>query len=297
MGDIMKDYLVKSLAFDNQVRIYACQTTNLVSEAQQRHDLYKTAAAALGRTMTAGAMMGSMLKGKERIAISIEGGGPIGKVIVNSNAYGEVSGTVSNPHVDIELNEHGKLDVRGAVGTEGFLKVTKDLGLKDLFTGSVPIVSGEIAEDFTYYFAASEQTPSAVSVGVLVNPDDNNVLSSGGFIIQMMPGATDETIDYLEKKISNFPHISRFLAIENSPEDIIKELCGEHEYEILETKDLKFNCDCSKERFRNGLVTLGTEDIETLIEEDNGAETICHFCNEKYYFTKEELEEIVSEGE
>lgn len=175
----MKDYLVKALAYEGQVRAYAVDTTETINEAQRRHYTWPTASAAMGRAMTAGVMMGAMLKGEEKITIKIEGGGPIGAILVDANSKGKVRGYVTNPQTHFDLNEHGKLDVRRAVGTEGMLTVVKDLGLREHFTGQTPIVSGELGEDFTYYFVASEQVPSSVGVGVLVNPD-NSILAAGG---------------------------------------------------------------------------------------------------------------------
>src|SRR5699024_9360456 len=193
--------------YDGYVRAYAVVTTHTIQEAQRRQDTWATTTAALGRTITITAMMGAMLKGEDSLTVKIEGNGPIHAIIGDGNAKGEVRGYVTNPHVDFSTDEKGKLDVRRAVGEEGNLSVVKDLGLKEYFTGQVPIVSGEISEDFTYYFATSEQVPSAVGAGVLVNPD-HSVRAAGGFIIQLMPGASDELIDQLESKINTFPAIS-----------------------------------------------------------------------------------------
>src|SRR5699024_1129337 len=199
----MKDYLVKATAFDNHIRAYATVTTNTVEEARERQDSWATTTAALGRTITITAMMGAMLKGEDTITTKVEGGGPIGAIVADANAKGDVRGYVSNPQVDFDSNEQGKLDVRRAVGTSGFLSVVKDLGLSEYFTGPVPIVSGEISEYFTYYYATTEQVPSAIGAGVLVNPY-HSVLAAGGFIIQGMPGASYEVIDQLEKRIESF---------------------------------------------------------------------------------------------
>ena len=197
----MNDYLVKALAFEGTIRAYAVRSTETVAEVQRRHAMWPTATAALGTSMTAAVMMGAMVKGEDKLTIKIEGNGPIGSMIIDANAHGEVRGYATNPQTHFDLNEQGKLDVRRAVGTEGMLTIVKDLGLRDFFTGQVPIVSGEIAEDFTEYFVVSEQVPSAVGLGVLVNPD-NTVKAAGGFIIQVMPGATDETISKLEERIA-----------------------------------------------------------------------------------------------
>lgn len=292
----MNDYLVKALGYKGQVRAYAIRSTETVSEAQRRHDTWATASAALGRTITASAMMGSMLKGDSRITVKIDSDGPLGLILVDANTTGSVRGYVANPHVDFETNEQGKLDVKRAVGTNGTLTVVKDLGLREKFSGQVPLVSGEIGEDFTYYFAISEQVPSAVGVGVLVNPD-HTILASGGFILQMLPGATDQTITEIENHLKTIKPISTLIKEGLTPEEILMTLLGENNVEILETVPVKFDCTCSKERFGNALISLGKKELQEMIEEDGQAEAQCHFCNEKYIFTKEELEEFIREAE
>lgn len=288
----MKDYLVKATIYDGMVRAYATTTTNTVAEAQRRLDTWATASAALGRTLTITAMMGAMLKGEDSITAKVEGSGPLGAIVADGNAKGEVRGYVTNPHVDFELNQQGKLDVSRAVGREGNVTVVKDLGLKDYFTGQVPIVSGEISEDFTYYYATSEQTPSAVGAGVLINPD-HTVLAAGGFIVQLMPGAGEEIIERLEKQISDFPAISTLIEQGNSPEQILERLFGKEEVNFLETMPVQFQCKCSRERVEQSIIGLGKEEIRSMIDEDEGAEANCHFCNEKYEFTKAELESLL----
>ncbi|WP_138419974.1 Hsp33 family molecular chaperone HslO [Aquibacillus sediminis] len=289
----MEDYLIKATAFKGTVRAYAVQSTNTVEEARRRQDTWATASAALGRTITITAMMGAMLKGKDNLTVKLEGNGPIGAVVADGNAKGEVRGYISNPHVDFDLNEKGKLDVARAVGTQGNLSVVKDLGLKDHFTGQVPIVSGEVSEDFTYYFATSEQVPSAVGAGVLVNPD-HTILASGGFILQVMPGAQDDTIDQIEKRIGSIPPISRLIKEGNSPEEILTKLLGE-DVKIHDKMPVQFSCRCSKERIEQAIKGLGNEEIDKMIEEDHGAEATCHFCNEIYSFNEDELQELKSE--
>lgn len=291
----MKDYLIKALAFDGQVRAYAVNSTETVGEAQRRHYTWPTASAALGRSMTAGVMMGAMLKGDNKLTIKINGGGPIGGIIVDSNAKGEVRGYVHHPQTHFDLNEHGKLDVRRAVGTDGMLMVVKDIGMRDHFTGQVPIVSGELGEDFTYYFASSEQVPSAVGVGVLVNPD-NSILAAGGFIIQLMPGTDESTITKIENSIQSIPPVSKLIEKGLSPEELLFEILGKENVKILETMPVSFQCTCSKERFGNAIISLGTEEIEQMIEEDGKAEAHCHFCNEKYLFSVEELEDLKNQA-
>lgn len=287
----MSDYLIKALAYDNQIRAYAIDSTQLVSEAQRRHNTWPTASAALGRALTAAAMMGATLKGDDKVTVKIEGGGPIGVIIVDANARGETRGYVTNPHVHFELNEHGKLDVRRAVGTNGYLSVVKDLGLREMFTGQVPIVSGELGEDFTYYYAVSEQIPSSVGVGVLVNPD-NSILAAGGFMIQVMPGTSDETITLLEQRLKEIAPISKMIQQGLTPEQILEEILGENQVKVLEKMPVSFRCNCSYERFERALASLGKEEIRAMIDEDGQAETVCHFCNETYLFDKQALERL-----
>lgn len=286
----MKDYLVKATGFDGKVRAYAINSTEMVKEAQERHDTWATASAALGRTMTITTMMGAMLKGDDSITVKVEGNGPAGAIIADGNARGEIRGYVKNPHVDFDLNRYGKLDVARAVGNEGTVSVTKDVGLKDFFTGEVPIISGEISEDFTYYFANSEQIPSAVAAGVLVNPD-HTIKAAGGFIVQVMPGTDEDMITRLEEQIQSFPAISSLIQEGKTPQQVLDILFGE-EVKILETLPVEFQCKCSKERVARAIVGLGKEEIQEMIDEDHGAEATCHFCNQKYQFTEAELESL-----
>lgn len=288
----MSDYLVKALAFDGNIRAFAVRTTEMIGEAQRRQSTWPVASAALGRTMTAATMMASMLKGeKNKITIKIEGKGPIGAIIIDANAQGGTRGYVSNPHVHFELNKSGKLDVARAVGKDGFLYVVKDLGLRDNFTGQVPLVSGEIGDDFTYYFAASEQIPSAVGVGVLVNPD-NTILASGGFILQVMPGADDETISLIEEKVKSVAPISKLIEKGLTPEEILYELLGQENVKIIDKVSVSFQCQCSREKLTDALISLGKDELQSIIEEEGKAEAQCHFCSETYLFNKEELEQL-----
>lgn len=290
----MSDYLVRALAFEGSVRAFAARTTDTVGEGQKRHGTWPTASAALGRSMTAALIMGAMLKGEDKITVKVEGNGPIGPMIIDSNAKGEVRGYVTNPQTHFELNEHGKLDVRRAVGTEGMLTIVKDLGMRDFFTGQVPIVSGEIGEDFTYYFAVSEQVPSSVGLGVLVNPD-NSILAAGGFIIQLMPGTDDETITVIEEHLSNMEPVSKLIERGLTPEEILFEILGKDNVQILDSTPVSFECNCSKERFGNAIITLGEKEIREMIAEDGGAEAHCHFCMEKYNYSVDELESFINE--
>jgi molecular chaperone Hsp33 len=288
----MGDYLIKATGFNGNIRAYAIQSTELVEEARRRHDTYATASAALGRTLTISAIMGTMLKGQDKLTVKVEGDGPVGPIIVDSNAKGEVRGYITNPHVDFELNSLGKLDVSRAVGTVGTLSVAKDLGLKDMFTGQVPLVSGEIGDDFTYYFANSEQVPSAVGAGVLVNPD-HTILAAGGFILQVLPGASDEIISQLEGRISSIAPISTLIREGNTPEQILEKLIGEENLHLLESMPVSFTCQCSRERIQHAITSLGNDEIQAMIDEDHGAKANCHFCNETYTFSEEELRELL----
>lgn len=289
-----QDYLVRALAFEGTIRAYAVCSTDTVGEVQRRHHMWPTATAALGRTMSATVMMGAMLKGNDRLTVKIQGDGPLGPIVVDADAKGGVRGYATNPQTHIPLNPQGKLDVRGVVGTDGMLTVVKDIGMKDYFSGQVPIISGEIAEDFTQYFVVSEQVPSAVALGVLVNPD-NTVKAAGGFIIQVMPGATDETITALEEKLANITPISKLIDQGLTPEEILAEVLGEGNVEIIDKLPISFDCDCSKERFGNAIKGLGKDEIQAMIDEDGEAEAQCHFCLEKYHYSKEELEGFINE--
>jgi molecular chaperone Hsp33 len=290
----MEDYLVRALGFNGKVRAFAVNTTATISEVQRRHNTWPVVSAALGRSMTAAVMMGAMLKGNDKITVKIEGNGPIGPIIVDADANGDVRGYASNPFVHFDLNEQGKLDVRAGVGNEGTLTIVKDLGMRDMFSGQTPIVSGEIAEDFTYYFAISEQVPSSVGLGVLVNPD-NTIKAAGGFILQLMPGCDDETIDALEKQLATIEPVSKMIEKGYTPEQLLEAVLGDNDIQILSSLPVKFQCQCSKERFSAAILGLGATEIQAMIEEDGKAEAECHFCLEKYEFTKEELEGLIDE--
>jgi molecular chaperone Hsp33 len=290
----MGDYLVKATAFEGKVRAYSLVATDMVNEAVRRQGTWPTASAALGRAMMASTMMAMMLKGDSKLTVKIEGQGPIGAIIIDANTKGETRGYVTNPETHFDLNSQGKLDVARAVGTNGFLSVIKDLGLKENFTGSVPLVSGELGEDFTYYFASSEQTPSSVGVGVLVNPD-HSILAAGGFIIQLMPGADDTVIEEIEKRLSTIPPISKLVEAGMPPEEMLQALLGDDNVKFLNKQPVRFACRCSKERIESAIISLGKAEIQAMIEEDGGAETTCSFCNEKYTFTKEELEGLLEQ--
>ncbi len=292
----MTDSLIKALAYNDEIRVYVVDATNMVEEARQLHDSWSTATAALGRTMIGTTLLGATLKNKQdKLTVRIHGDGPIGYIIADSNMYGEVKAYIDNPHVALELNDEGKLDVKGAVGTTGELSVSKDLGLKQPFTGQVPLISGELGEDFTYYMAVSEQTPSAFGLSVLVNPDES-IRVAAGFMIQVLPDASEETIVALEQTLQNIPQVSDFMDKNHDLEALLTELLGADNYKVLEEMSVTFKCDCSKERFADAIVTLGKEEIQQMITEDGGAEAVCHFCRSKYQYSVEELEELQKEA-
>ncbi|NEU28371.1 Hsp33 family molecular chaperone HslO [Paenibacillus polymyxa] len=288
-----QDRLIRGTAMDGRVRAFAVRTTQLVEELRRRHDTYPTATAALGRTLTAGAIMGSMLKGKERLTIQVKGDGPIGQIVVDANAVGEVRGYVTEPHVHLPSNSMGKLDVAGAVGTEGFIHIIKDLGLKEPYRGSIPIISGELGEDFTYYFAKSEQTPSAVGLGVLVDTD-NSVIVAGGFIIQLLPGLSDDEITAIENAVGSIPPVTALLDQGLELEEMLRWMLPD--VRVLDEMDIHFQCECSRERVEKTLISLGESELKQLIEEEGQAEVVCHFCNEAYQFNKDELQNLLDQA-
>ena len=289
----MKDQLLKALVLDNKVRLYIARTTDIVQEARNRFDLHSCATAALGRTLSVGSLMGSMLKSEqEMLSITINGHGPIGTIMVDAYHDGHVRGFCSNPHVEDVYHENGKLNVGAVVGTDGTLTVTKDLHMQDNFVGTVQLQSGEIGEDFAYYFTLSEQTPTAVSVGVLVTPE-GHVVSAGAMIIQMLPDATETEIAYCEHILSGLKPMSTLIYEyeDASLEQLAKDLFEDPN--ILMIQDICFSCPCSKQRMESALSTLKTEDLEDLAKKDEGCEITCNFCNERYHFSKEELESIL----
>ncbi|MFJ5768767.1 Hsp33 family molecular chaperone HslO [Psychrobacillus sp. NPDC093180] len=290
----MNDYIVKAIALQDQVRAYAIRSTNTVSEAQRRHDTLPTSSVALGRSMTAGAILGAMMKGDEKLTIKIDGGGPIGTILVDANAKGEVRGYVSYPRTHFEVTESGNLDVKRAVGTNGTLSVSKDVGLNQPFVGQVAIETGEIGDDFTSYIMNSEQTPSSVGVGVLVN-EDNTIEAAGGFIIQLLPGTSEDTIRYIENRLLQIPSISIMVKEGLTPEKILEEVLGAENVSILETMPIQFQCQCSRDRIARAIISLGQQEIQDMIVEDGKAEAQCHFCNEYYLFTKTDLEQLLEE--
>ena len=284
----MSDKLVKAIT--KGVRVYAAVTTDLVNEAVRRHDCYPVAAAALGRTMTGALLMAANLKNKEAITINIRGNGPLANITADAVPEGFVRGYVANPHVELPLNDKAKLDVGGAVG-QGLVTVTRFTGLGEPMRGSSEIITGEIAEDLTNYLYVSEQTPSSIGLGVLVDKDFS-VKAAGGFMIQPMPDADEEIISHLEENIKKLRPVTEMIEDGKGPKEIIEEIMPGFNMEFLTTTDLGFKCQCSKERLEDVLLNLNRDDLVSLIE-DGQAEVCCHFCGEKYHFGKAELEHIL----
>lgn len=292
----MNDYLIRGASVDESVRFFACITTNMVEEARKIHNCYPVAAAALGRMLTAGSMLGVMLKSeKDTLTAQINGKGPLGSIVVVSDNSGNTRGYIGNPQVETMIKENGRLDVGGAVGVDGVLTVIKDLGLKEPYVGTVPIVTGEIGDDFSAYFASSEQTPTAVGLGVYVETD-GKVSASGGFIIQLMPEADEKTITKLEERLASVKSITDMIYSGLDAEGIIKDVLGDIEFKVYETRNIKYECTCSKERFEKALISIGQKDLEEIINEQGHAELVCHFCNEKYHFDRNELVELLEKA-
>lgn len=290
----MNSYILRGHAKDYSVRIFAADTKSLVEKTRTTHGSSPVATAALGRTLTAGSMMGTMMKGeKDKLTITLRGKGPIGNVVVVGNSKGIVKGYVSNPQIDLPLRPDGKLDVGGAIGTEGEIVVVKDLGMKEPYIGKYELVTGEVADDLTAYFAYSEQQPSAVALGVLIDTDCS-VKAAGGFIVQIMPEANEDTISKLERNLNKIPSLSFMLGDGMTIDQIVEILMAEIPYEISDKIPVDFVCDCHRERIEQVLISLGKEELVRLRdEEDEKVEVVCHFCNEKYNFERHHLDEII----
>ena len=291
----MGDYIVRATAADNQIRAFAATTKELVEKARAAHDTSPVATAALGRLLTGGVMRGVMMKGeKDLLTLQVKGDGPIGGITVTADSQGHVKGYVENPDVLLPANALGKLDVGGAVGN-GMLRVIKDMGLKEPYVGQVALETGELGDDLTYYFATSEQVPSSVGLGVLMEKD-NTVKQAGGFIIQLMPFTDEKVIEALEKKISEVQSVTSMLNLGMTPEDILNELLGEFHPEISEKIPAEFHCDCSKKRVEKVLISLGKKELTSIINDGKPVELKCHFCNSGYTFTTEELKDILKKS-
>ena len=291
----MEDYILRATAADGRIRAFAATSRNTVQKAREIHNTSPVVSAALGRLLTAAAIMGAMLKSpKDLITIQITGDGPISGIIATSDSSPNVKGYAVNPDIEMPLRADGKLNVGGAIGS-GNLRIIKDIGLKEPYSGSIGLVSGEIAEDLTYYFAKSEQVPSSVGLGVLVDTD-TSIKQSGGFIIQLMPDIDDETVDRLEKKLLTIPYITDMLNSGFTPEMMLNEILGDFGVEILDKLPMDYRCSCSKERVGQALISLGKKELSKIIEEDKKAEVTCHFCNKVYNFTEDELKQLLIES-
>ena len=288
----MNDYIVRAVAADSQIRAFAAVTTETVETARKDHNTSPVATAALGRLLTGGAMMGVMMKGENDIlTLQIKGDGPINGITVTADSRGRVKGYAGNPEVLIPANSKGKLDVSGAVGN-GILNVIKDMGLKEPYSGQVVLQTGEIAEDLTYYFAVSEQVPSAVGLGVLMNKD-NTVRQAGGFIVQVMPFAEETTIAKLEQNVQKIQSVTTLLEQGHTPESLLEQVLEGFDIEINDTIPTEFYCNCDKNRVEKALISIGRKELNELIQEGKEVELNCHFCNTNYVFSVEELKEIL----
>lgn len=287
----MTDYIVRGTAADSQIRVFAATTREIVENARAYHNTSPVATAALGRLLSAGAMMGSMLKNDtDMMTLKVNGDGPLGAITVTADSHANVKGYVNNPDVMLPP-KNGKLDVGGAVGI-GLLQVIKDMGLKEPYVGQTILVTSEIAEDLTYYFANSEQVPSSVGLGVLMN-HDNTVRCAGGFIIQLMPFADEKTISRLEENLKNVTSVTALFDKGYTPEQLLEELLGDLGLEITDTIPIKFYCNCSKERVEKAVASIGKKEVQGMIDEGKDIEVKCHFCNSAYNYTVEELREIL----
>ncbi len=288
--------LVRSISQSGGVLCAAIDSTDIAAKAEQIHETSATVTAAFGRLLTAASLMGVMLKSEENsITVRLQGGGPAGLLIAVTDGLGNVRGDVENPIVEIPLNGLGKLDVAGAVGREGTLSVVKDLGMRDPYVGQVPIVSGEIAEDITHYYAVSEQTPTVCALGVLVNPD-LTVKAAGGFLIQLLPGASDADIDLLEQNVQKLPSVTQMISQGATAEDICRRCLDGFEPQILDTTHPEYRCNCSRERVERALISIGKQDLQQLMEEEEHIEVDCHFCKKKYRFEKEDIRRLLEKA-
>ena len=292
----MTNNLVRMISTDGQLTCMATDSTELVRKAHAIHGTSNVCSAALGRLLTGASLMGASLKGEDNsVTLRLNGDGPAGAVIAVSDWKGNVRGYIANPDVSIPKNDLGKLDVKGAVGTAGTLTVMKDLGLKEPYIGQVPIVSGEIAEDLTNYFAVSEQIPSVCALGVLCAPETQDIITAGGFLIQLLPTATEDTIDKIEAGLQNLKPVTTMLVEGMSPEEICRAALPEFPLEVLDTQSTDYRCNCSKERVTTALISLGKKELEEMAQ-DEDTEVTCHFCNRKYHFNKAEIKRILAEA-
>lgn len=289
------DHLVRATALDGKVRAFSIRATELVEELRRRHDTSDPASAALGRTaMGALLLAAASLKEEEQVlTVEVRGGGPIGRILCTANGRGEVRGLVGNPHAHADSRRPGKLNVAGVVGTHGYLSVTRDLGMREPYSGMVELRSGEIGEDFAYYLAHSEQIPSAIGIGVFVAPG-GAVEAAGGFLVQLLPGLSEDELAAVEREISALPHPTTMIRDGLTPRQVLERIFPGG-FELLDEYPVRFLCPCSRERFESGIVALGGQEVQRLIEEEEKefTEVVCHFCNEKYHFSPDQMREIL----
>ena len=291
----MTDYIVRATAANNQIRAFAATTKETVEAARQAHNTSPVATAALGRLLTGGAMMGSMMKNdSDMLTIQIKGDGPIGGLTVTADSKGNVKGYVEHPEVMLPPNAQGKLDVAGALGS-GVMSVIKDMGLKEPYVGQTILQTSEISEDLTYYFATSEQVPSSVGLGVLME-HDNTVKQAGGFIVQLMPFVDDDVVDRLEANIKKISSVTSMLDKGMTPEEILEEVLDGFEVEVKDTMPAQFYCNCTKERVEKAIISIGKKDIQEMIEDGKPIEVNCHFCGKSYEFSVEELKTLIKKA-
>lgn len=295
MTNTQQDYLVRATALDERVRAFALNATGVVRELQRRHDTHPAVTAALGRTaMGALLLSAATLKEEDQVlTVDVRGDGPVRRVLATANGRGEVRGLVGNPHVHADSCE-GKLNVSGVVGTEGYLSVTRDLGMRETYSGMVELVSGEISEDLAYYLAKSEQTPSGVGIGVFVLPD-LTVAAAGGFLVQLLPGLSDDEIAAIEQRMAALPHPTALLREGTTPEQMLERIFPEG-FTFGDRQPVAFHCPCSRARFEAGIVSLGHEEVRRIIEEEEQpfTEVVCHFCNEAYHFSPDQMRAILA---
>lgn len=289
--------LVRMISEDGTLYVLAVNSTEMVREMQEIHNTSKVCSAALGRLITASSMMGVLLKGeKDTLTLKISGNGPASPVVAVSNSQGIVKGYIGYNRVNLPLNEKGKLDVSGAIGKDGFLTVIKDLGMKEPYCAQIPIMTGEVAEDITAYYATSEQTPTVCALGVLVDPETENILVSGGFLIQLLPTADEETISLVEKGLKDLKPVTTMLANGLTPQDICRTVLPEFNLQLLDTQNVDYRCDCSAERVTSALIGAGADGLREMAE-DEQTEVVCHFCNKKYIFTREQILKLLDDAQ
>ncbi|WP_010293083.1 Hsp33 family molecular chaperone HslO [Clostridium senegalense] len=291
------DKIIRATAKDGEVRIIAAITTDMVQKATKIHNCTPTASAALGRMLTSAGLMSAMLKSEnDSLTLQINGGGEAKGVVVTAHTDGKVKGYIGNPSVDLPLNSKGKVDVGGAIGTDGYLQIIRDMGLKEPYVGQVPICTGEIGDDLAYYFTVSEQTPSAVAVGVLVDRD-LSIKAAGGFIIQMMPGASDFVADIISYRLQEIPSVTTMISDGKTVQDIINSLFDDMDVKFYDEGVLEFECDCSREKVENALISIGKKDLQEIYDDGKTEELKCHFCNKSYDFTQEDIGKLLKEIE